>query len=197
MNKGALALLIHGGSDNWSPQRWQARFGDVCGDRRVALMPDATLDPAEEWTWDAAATLWKTSPQETIKTKKVKKAIVLYPATPEHPAQTQLIDEDVVVGTWMQVKQSGAIKDDVRRALVRRCEVLQRAVKQARERANMAECRSNGRPGDFVNASPVGKKPRGAAGKMWTWIITLLSLLAVGGIGYFVYTVMVLPPSPT
>jgi glyoxylate/hydroxypyruvate reductase len=47
MNKGALALLIHGGTDNWSPQRWLARFEDVCGDRRVVLLPDAALDPAE------------------------------------------------------------------------------------------------------------------------------------------------------
>jgi glyoxylate/hydroxypyruvate reductase A len=46
MNKGALALLIHGGTENWSPQRWKGRFGEVCGDRRVLLMPDvAPLTP--------------------------------------------------------------------------------------------------------------------------------------------------------
>jgi glyoxylate/hydroxypyruvate reductase A len=60
MNKGALALLIHGGSDNWSPQRWQARFADVCGDRRVVLMPDATLDPADVHY----AAVWKPVPGE-------------------------------------------------------------------------------------------------------------------------------------
>jgi glyoxylate/hydroxypyruvate reductase A len=60
MSKGALALLIHGGSDNWSPQRWQARFEDVCGDRRVVLMPNATLDPADVHY----AAVWKPVPGE-------------------------------------------------------------------------------------------------------------------------------------
>jgi glyoxylate/hydroxypyruvate reductase len=47
MNKAALALIIHGGTENWSPQRWKRRFDDVCADRRVWLLPDAALDPAE------------------------------------------------------------------------------------------------------------------------------------------------------
>ena len=46
MNKGALALLINGGTDNWSPQRWKSRFDDVCADRRVSLLPDPAFDPA-------------------------------------------------------------------------------------------------------------------------------------------------------
>jgi glyoxylate/hydroxypyruvate reductase A len=47
MNKGALALLVHGGTENWSPERWKSRFVEVCGNRRVVLLPDATLDPAD------------------------------------------------------------------------------------------------------------------------------------------------------
>ncbi|WP_375415576.1 2-hydroxyacid dehydrogenase [uncultured Bradyrhizobium sp.] len=47
MTKGALALLIHGGTDNWSPQRWKRRFDDVCAGRRVFLLPDPEIDPAE------------------------------------------------------------------------------------------------------------------------------------------------------
>jgi glyoxylate/hydroxypyruvate reductase len=47
MNKGTLALLIHGGTENWSPDRWKSRFDDVCKDRRVLLLPDAAFDPAE------------------------------------------------------------------------------------------------------------------------------------------------------
>ncbi len=47
MNKGALALLIHGGTENWSPQRWKRRFDDVCRDRRVLLLPDPESDAAE------------------------------------------------------------------------------------------------------------------------------------------------------
>jgi glyoxylate/hydroxypyruvate reductase A len=60
MNKGALALLIHGGTENWSPQRWKRRFDDVCGDRPVALLPDAALDPAEVHY----AAVWKPAPGE-------------------------------------------------------------------------------------------------------------------------------------
>jgi glyoxylate/hydroxypyruvate reductase A len=47
MNKGALALLVHGGTENWSPERWKRRFDDVCRDRRVVLLPDAACDPAD------------------------------------------------------------------------------------------------------------------------------------------------------
>ena len=55
MNKGALALLVHGGTENWSPQRWKRRFDEVCGSRRVWQLPDAALDPAEI----AYAAVWK------------------------------------------------------------------------------------------------------------------------------------------
>ena len=58
MHKATLALLIHGGTENWSPQRWKGRFDDVCQDRRVALLPDATLDPAEVHF----AAVWKPAP---------------------------------------------------------------------------------------------------------------------------------------
>ena len=47
MNKGALALLVHGGTENWSPTRWKSRFDAVSRDRRVLLLPDAAVDPAE------------------------------------------------------------------------------------------------------------------------------------------------------
>jgi glyoxylate/hydroxypyruvate reductase A len=47
MNKGALALLVHGGTENWSPERWKLRFDEVCKDRRVVLLPDVAFDPAE------------------------------------------------------------------------------------------------------------------------------------------------------
>jgi glyoxylate/hydroxypyruvate reductase A len=60
MTKGALALLIHGGTENWSASRWKARFDAVCGDRRVALMPDAGLDPADIHY----AAVWKPVPGE-------------------------------------------------------------------------------------------------------------------------------------
>ena len=43
--KGTLALLIHGGTENWSPARWKQRFNEVCGDRRVWLVTEDGGDP--------------------------------------------------------------------------------------------------------------------------------------------------------
>ena len=60
MNKGALALLVHGGTENWSPQRWKSRFDEFCPDRRVLQLPDATFDPAEIHY----AAVWKPVPGE-------------------------------------------------------------------------------------------------------------------------------------
>ncbi len=58
MNKGALALLVHGGAENWSPQRWKSRFDEVCAGRRVLQLPDAPFDPAEVHY----AAVWKPHP---------------------------------------------------------------------------------------------------------------------------------------
>ncbi len=60
MNKGALALLVHGGTENWSPRRWKSRFDEVCPDRRVLQLPDAAFDPAEIHY----AAVWKPAPGE-------------------------------------------------------------------------------------------------------------------------------------
>lgn len=47
MKKGALALLVHGDTENWSVERWKKRFDEVCGDRQVLQLPRATFDPAD------------------------------------------------------------------------------------------------------------------------------------------------------
>src|SRR5882724_945450 len=60
MSKGALALLIRGTTQNWSAERWKARFDQVCSDRRVLQLPGATFDPAEVHY----AAVWKPVPGE-------------------------------------------------------------------------------------------------------------------------------------
>src|SRR6266481_976575 len=60
MSKGALALLIRGGTENWSAERWKARFDKVCGDRRVLQRAEATSDPTEVHY----AAVWKPVPGE-------------------------------------------------------------------------------------------------------------------------------------
>src|SRR5437016_2510240 len=60
MSKGALALLIRGGTENWSAERWKARFDKVCRDRRVLQRTEATYDAAEVHY----AAVWKPVPSE-------------------------------------------------------------------------------------------------------------------------------------
>ena len=55
MSKGALALLVRGSTENWSPERWRTRFVEVCKGRPVALLPD---DPIDESAVHYAA-VWK------------------------------------------------------------------------------------------------------------------------------------------
>lgn len=100
----------------------------------VAKLP--VLDPAETWSEDVNSGLYRTEPTQTIKTKKVQKALVLHPGTEKHPPQTQLITDDVTVGNWDQTKFSGAMPAPERARLLSRVERLQQAVKFAREEAN-------------------------------------------------------------
>src|SRR6201747_2804108 len=58
MNKGALALMVPGGTGNWSRETWKRGFDEVCRDRRVALIPAPTLDPTEV----QYAAVWKPGP---------------------------------------------------------------------------------------------------------------------------------------
>jgi glyoxylate/hydroxypyruvate reductase len=60
MNKGALALLVRGGTENWSAERWKKRFDEVCRDRRVLQLPGAEFNPAEIHY----AAVWKPVPGE-------------------------------------------------------------------------------------------------------------------------------------
>jgi len=68
MNKGALALLIHGGTENWSPERWKKRFDVVCKDRSVLLLPDAAFDPVDVHY----AAVWKPAPGELAAFPKLR-----------------------------------------------------------------------------------------------------------------------------
>lgn len=104
----------------------------------VQKMP--TLDSAESWLLDPNSDTYKTAITSTHKSKKVQKPIVLYDATPNHPAQTQLITEDVVVGYWDTTKQSGALPIPRKTELLRRIDTMSKAVKQARTAANNTSC---------------------------------------------------------
>jgi len=100
----------------------------------IARLP--VLDPAEKWEWDGNANAYASEPRETHRTRKVPKVIVKYDATPEHPAQTEMFTEDVIVGFWETIKFSGAMPAEQRLAMLNRVDAALKAVKVAREAAN-------------------------------------------------------------
>jgi hypothetical protein len=100
----------------------------------VTKMP--TRDGAEEWLFSDEANCYVTNPSRRESTRKEAKPIVLYPATDKHPAQTQLIQEDVVVGYWDERKKSTAVSAKEKEEMLARVSALAEAVKVAREEAN-------------------------------------------------------------
>ena len=125
-------------------------------DLRTFVDKMVDLDEGEEWLEDASTGLHKTAATQTQRTKKVQRPIVLYDATEHHPAQTQLITEDVVVGYWTTVKYSGALPRPRKDALLERIDKLARAVKFAREEANGIKVEQQ-HPGKEVFAYLLGK----------------------------------------
>lgn len=98
-----------------------------------------TLDPNLSWTWNDNTQCWETSPVTKLSTRKVPKVITKAPATDKHPAQTEMFTEDVPVGTWKEIVKSGALSVKQKAELFTRVDILHRAVKKARMRANEQE----------------------------------------------------------
>lgn len=96
-----------------------------------------TLDPSATWTLDANDGLYKTPTTQLARTAKVIKGLVLHPPTKEFPAQTAQISEDVIVGHFEQFWMSGGIPREEQLRLLEKVENLTKAVKYAREQANM------------------------------------------------------------
>ncbi len=97
------------------------------------------LDPASDWSYDSNADCMKATPVESVKTKKVLRNHIKSEATDKFPAVVETYSEDVQIGTWSTVKFSGALEGKRVKQLLNRVELLQKAVKIAREQANMLE----------------------------------------------------------
>ena len=97
------------------------------------------LDETYRWEQDPTTGQFRTEIISTHRTQKVAEPIVLYPATPEHPAQTQLIQKDVTIGWWDTERQSAAMPKITKDQILQRLEELRTAVKFAREEANGAD----------------------------------------------------------
>lgn len=97
------------------------------------------LDPAEDWSWNTNTACYASKPKKTHKTKKIHDVLVKYKATEQHPAQTELITKDEIIGYWTTIKFSGNIEKDYKDALLEKVRKLIKAVKFAREAANSEE----------------------------------------------------------
>lgn len=108
---------------------------------RELVLKLPVLDPEVQWGTepDASTGLWRSEPEETVRTKKIPKAFTKAPATDKHPAQVEMFTEDVVVGYWTKTLFSGAMPAGHKLDLLRRIENLAESVKLAREYANQAE----------------------------------------------------------
>lgn len=101
----------------------------------VSKMP--ILDNSVPWSPVESETGLLRSPvRKTAVTKKMEEPLVLYPATPEHPAQTKVIVKDIIIGQWEQIGFNGSIAAKRRNELLSRIDKLSAAVKAARIEAN-------------------------------------------------------------
>lgn len=94
------------------------------------------LDPADEWSYDPNSGVYVTKDVSTNRTKKTPRVLIKFEATKEHPAQTEVYHEDVVVGQFKTKKFSGCLPADEKKRMVDKVKKLEQAVKFAREEAN-------------------------------------------------------------
>ena len=108
-------------------------------DLRTFIEKIPVLDSAIEWKEDTTTKLYRSGTIRKVRTKKVNKPIVLYDATEHHPAQTQLITEDIGVGEWAEQRVSGAASEVDKKRWLHNVDKVLMAVTTAREEANRIE----------------------------------------------------------
>ncbi len=97
------------------------------------------LPQGQAWKQDANLGHFVSEERKQLRTEKVNEVIVLYDATPEHPAQTQLVSVDKPAYEIRRTIYAGAMTLPEKKERIVRIEKLQQAVKQARQRANTVE----------------------------------------------------------
>jgi len=107
------------------------------------------LDPSQKWEFSKGQNCYATEPNETIRSKKVPCNHVLVAATDKHPAQVQVYQEDVTVGYWSKTDYSGHMTPGIKADLLHRVELVQDAVKEAKEVANGIEVAKQERLNDL------------------------------------------------
>ena len=108
-------------------------------DLRTMIDTLPVRDYSEEWSHDENSGLARSAVISTHRTKKIQRALQMTPTTVEHPGTAQLITEDVIAGFWESIKFTGAISAPDKEKLSEKANAVLRAVKEAREAANMEE----------------------------------------------------------
>lgn len=103
----------------------------------IENLPNLSMD--KSWKFNGNIACYESEEEETTKTKKIPKVIVKYEATKEHPAQTELMGIDEVIGHWRTVHFSGALPQKKTEQMLKQVDRLIEAVKIAREEANDEE----------------------------------------------------------
>lgn len=124
----------------------EKRIGEI----HQLLLAIPTLDPAKGFELDPNKEPGVYAAREVRKTrtKKTNVPLVLHAPTKEHPAQVQLVTEDVVIGHTTEQEWSGELTPADKTHLINQCERLQRAVKAARARANSADVDTKAKIGE-------------------------------------------------
>lgn len=100
-----------------------------------------TLAPGPTWVADldhrkAGGVFRSAKPDETFRSKKTIRAVVLHPPTEHHPAQVQAVPEDMLVAKISVQNWSGMMTSAQKSDLLGRIDALVRGTKAARQRAN-------------------------------------------------------------
>lgn len=100
-----------------------------------------TLDPAKGFQPDSTREpgVFQARAVTKKRTKKLQEPLVLIQPTKEHPAQVQLVSKDVEVGVVQEQEWSSLITPATKSEVIERCDILLRAIKRARAKANEVE----------------------------------------------------------
>ena len=106
-----------------------------------------TLQPGMEWVRDTqkGPDYWKVAhPTVTSKGEKVIEFKIIVPPTTEHPAQVREWSNDKDVGRYVTENWSGMISPAEKSLAIGKIDIVLRAFKKARQRANNQETRNIG-----------------------------------------------------
>jgi hypothetical protein len=93
-----------------------------------------TLDATQTWEKAEGEGIWKSLGERKIKTQKMPRVIVKYEATPEHPAQTEIVYVEEEIGHFITTYYSGKIKQSQKNKILERLDIIIDAIKIAKAR---------------------------------------------------------------